>query len=111
MQLDAGFGAVSAILDLMVQETPQGIYVLKNRHRDWKDLSFERIRTAGGFLISAVVRNDRVEKIVVDADLGGRLQIIHGLGPQFLQNGKTASGDNLELDMRKGEKLVLEPVR
>ena len=111
MQLDAGFAAVSAILDLLVQETPQGIYLLKNRHREWKDLSFERIRTAGGFLISAEVKNDRIEKIVVNANLGGQLQLYHGLGGQFLQNGKKASGEKLELEMKKGEKLILEPGR
>ncbi len=111
MQLDAGFGAVTAILDLLVQETPQGIYVLRNRHRDWTNLSFERIRTAGGFLISADVKNDVVKQIVIQADLGGWLQLYHGLGRQFLQNGKQASGEMLELDMKKGEKLVLEPIR
>ncbi|HZF64154.1 MAG TPA: hypothetical protein VEZ55_06715 [Chitinophagaceae bacterium] len=111
MQLDAGFGAVTAILDLLVQETPQGIYIMMNRHRDWKDLSFERVRTAGGFLISGEVKNDKVQRIVVHADLGGRLQLHHGLGKQYLQNGKQLSGEKLELEMRKGERLVLEPMQ
>jgi hypothetical protein len=108
MQLDAGFGAVSAILDLLVQERPDGVHILPNRHWQWRDLSFKRIRTAGGFLIDCSVKGDEVEKITVTSALGGLVTIHPHMGRQVLLNGKPVDGQKLELDLKKGAVAVIE---
>lgn len=108
MQLDAGFGAVSAILDILVQEAPDGIYILRNRHWKWKNLSFERVRTAGGFLVSAVVKEDKLYQVKINSLLGGKITLYHGLGKHYTLNGKHMIGDKLELDLPKGKEFILE---
>ena len=108
MQLDAGFGAVSAVLDLLVQERPDGVHILPDRHWKWRDLSFKRIRTAGGFLIDCSVKNDAVKKITITSTLGG-LAIVHPhMGRQVLLNGKAVDGQKLELVLKKGAVAFIE---
>ncbi|HLP38195.1 glycosyl hydrolase family 95 catalytic domain-containing protein [Lacibacter sp.] len=109
MQLDAGFGAVSAILDMLVQETVNGIYIMPNRSWRWKNLSFKRIRTAGGFLIGASVRKDKIERITVQCQSDGQLKLYHGLGIEFKLNGILKEGECLEINVSKGTTLLLEP--
>jgi hypothetical protein len=110
MQLDAGFGAVSAVLDLLVQERPDGVHILPNRHWQWKELSFKRIRTAGGFLIDCNVVNDQVQKIIVNSTIGGAVTIFPRIGRQVLLNGKQVDGGVLNLTLKKGEVAVIESI-
>jgi len=109
MQLDAGLGAVSAILDLLVQETDNGIYILPNRHWNWKNVSFQNIRTVGGFLIAARVINDRIISIKIKATSNGKLKLYPGMGEPFLLNGAEIKSDKLEIEMSKGEIIELKP--
>ncbi len=109
MQLDAGLGAVSAILDLLVQETNNGVYILRNRHWHWKDVNFQNVRTAGGFLISANVQNDRLISIKIKATLNGKIKLYPGMGDSFLLNGKEIKSEKLEMEMRKGQIIELKP--
>ena len=55
MQLDGGFGALTAVLEPLVQSRDDGIYVLPGLPRTRRDLSFDRIRTEGTFQIGATV--------------------------------------------------------
>jgi alpha-L-fucosidase 2 len=107
MQLDAGFGALSAVLELLVQNREDGIYVLPDLHYQWKEVSFENIRTEGAFQISAKVTGGKVKEVKVKSLAGGTLRLSHGLGDQFLLNGKQTSGAMLEKECTKGEVILL----
>lgn len=107
MQLDAGFGVISAILDLLVSEQSDGVHILPNRSWRWQNLSFERVRTAGGFLISAKVRNNTVESINIFSAKGGRIKIHHGLGEKVLVNRKATNGTELTLNLSQNESITI----
>jgi len=107
MQLDAGFGALSAVYELLVQNREDGIYVLPNLHFQWKELSFENIRTEGAFQISAKVTQGKVKEIKVKSLAGGTLRLSHGLGDRFLVNGKQFTGSKLEKECVAGEEILL----
>lgn len=110
MQLDAGFGALNAALELLVQNRDDGIYVFPNLHRDWKSASFDGIRTEGAFLVSAKVLNGSVAEVSIKSLAGGLLRVVHGLGDAYLLNGKPATGLKLERTCAVGEVLVLKPL-
>jgi hypothetical protein len=107
MQLDAGFGALSAVFEMLVQNREDGIYVLPNLHYQWKELGFENIRTEGAFQISAKVAEGKVKEIKVKSLAGGTLRLAHGLGDKFLLNGKPALGIKLEKECVVGEEIIL----
>lgn len=108
MQLDAGFGALSAVLELLVQHRPDGIYVCPDIHRDWKGpFFFENIGAEGGFRISASMNERKVQQVRIQATADGPLHLWHGLGPRWTLNGKLMEGEWLIYDAKAGEELLL----
>ena len=79
-QLDAGCGVLTAIAELLVQERQGVLHVLPAIPKAWRDLSFSRLRVAGGFELSAVVRAGIVSKVTARSMRGGSLRVAHGLG-------------------------------
>ncbi len=107
MQLDGGFGALNAVLELLVQSRDDGVYVLPNLPRTWRELTFDRIRTEGAFQIGATVRDGQVQEIRVTSLANESLRLIHGLGETYRINGQPASGNQLQRICKAGEVLVL----
>ncbi len=107
MQLDAGFGALTAVLELLVQNRTDGIHVFPSLHRDWRTASFDNVRAEGAFLISAEVEDNQVQQVRVKSLADGKLKIHPNLGEQWQVNGVAQSGPVLEYDCEVGEELIL----
>ncbi len=107
MQLDAGFGALSAVIDLLVYQKRGTVYVLPKIHRDWRKFDFQGIVVEGGFVIGADVNENKTQKITIKSKFGGALKLAHGLGEQFLLNDVETSGPILEREFVEGEEIVL----
>jgi alpha-L-fucosidase 2 len=110
MQLDAGFGALSAVIDLLVYQKKDVVYVLPKIHRDWKNFDFEGIAVEGGFLIGATVNDNKTQTVTVTSKFGGTVKLAHGLGEKFLQDGVETSGTILNKEFEKGETVILERI-
>jgi hypothetical protein len=107
MQLDAGFGAITAVTELLLQNRPDGIHVLPSLHRDWETLSFENLGAEGAFRISAKVEEGKVSEVKVKSMAGGPLRLVHNLGESWSMNGQTQSGSLLEKNCTPGEEIML----
>lgn len=107
MQLDAGFGALSAVIDLLVHQKRGTIYVLPKIHRDWKEFDFDGILVEGGFLIGADVKENKTQQITIKSKFGGDIRLAHGLGENYLLNNEETSGAVLERTFTAGEEIVL----
>jgi hypothetical protein len=110
MQLDAGFGALSAVLDLLVHQKQGVVFVLPKIHRDWKKFDFDGIAVEGGFLISAKVADNKTQEITIKSKFGGNLRLAHGIDEKYLLNGIEISDTILELEFQPGEEAVLKRV-
>jgi hypothetical protein len=108
MQLDAGFGALTAVLELLVQNREDGIYVLPEVLEEWEGLTFSNIRTEGAFQVSAGVKNGKTSEIRIKSLIGGPLRLVHGLGDNYTLSGSPASGAMLQRECKAGEELVLK---
>jgi hypothetical protein len=108
MQLDAGFGALSAVLDLLVYQKQGVVYVLPKIHRDWKEFDFEGIAVEGGFLVGAKVKDHKTQQITIKSKFGGKLMMAHGLGANYTLNGAELTGELLEREFEAGEEVVLK---
>lgn len=111
MQLDAGFGALSAVYELLVQDRQGVIYVLPDIPYNWKNLSFEKIRTEGAFQISASVKKGKVEGIDVKSLKSGTIRLAHGLGNSCLIDGIATHGFVIDLQMKEGEIKHIMPLK
>lgn len=107
MQLDAGFGALSAVIDLLVYQKRGTVYALPKIHRDWREFDFEGIVVEGGFVIGAEVKNNKTQQITIKSKFGGNLKLAHGLGEHYLLNNQEESGIILEREFEVGEEIVL----
>jgi hypothetical protein len=108
MQMDAGMGALTAILELLVQCRGDAIHVLPAIPRHWHDVAFDGIRTEGAFLVGATVRDGRTAEVRVVSLAGEPLRLVHGLGPSWTVNGRRGRGSTLETATRPGQTLRLE---
>jgi hypothetical protein len=107
MQLDAGFGALSAIYELLVQDRLGIIYVLPDIPSGWKQISFKDILTEGGFLISSTVRKGSTTEILIKAQHAGSIRVAHGMGEKVKVNGIEMEGKILTLEASAGQEFLL----
>jgi hypothetical protein len=107
MQLDAGFGALTAVYELLLQNRRDGLYVLPGLHAGWDELSFSDVWAEGGFKVSATVEDRQVVKVVVEATRAGLLQLHHNLGGAWTLNEEPRNGTILTKQCEAGERLVL----
>ena len=78
-----------------------------------KDAEFRNLRAAGAFLVSAVLKNGKVEQIDIFSEAGGILKLIlpwEKGGRALTQNGKKRFiTKNVEIETSKGEKITFSP--
>lgn len=106
MQMDAGMGALTAVLELLVQCRDGVIYVLPRIPSRWHELTFDGIHAEGAFVIGATVERYQVRDVRVTSLLGGTLELVHGM-PACELSGKRHVGPRLTLTMRPGQKLLI----
>ena len=106
-QLDAGCGVLTAIAELLVQERAGVLHVLPALPRGWRELSFSRLRAAGGFELGAEVIGGAIVAVTVHAPRGGRLRLAHGLGERWMLAGKPAAGPLLDVVCVPGQVVTV----
>ncbi len=107
IQLDAALGAVSAILEILVQPRRDGVHVLPALPVGWRNLRFDNVGVPGGFRIGATVRRGHVIEVRVASTRAGTLRLAHHLGAQVLVDGQPRSGEVLELTMPPGQEITV----
>lgn len=110
MQMDAAMGALTAILELLVQCRRDGIHVLPRLPKHWRALTFDGIRTDGAFLVGATVRGRRVVEVRVKSLAGQPLELAHGIAGDWTLNGVRQSGPRLSRATQPGDELKLNAV-
>ena len=107
MQLDAGFGALTAVYELLLQNRIDGLHVLPDLHAEWDKLTFANVWAEGGFKVSATVEDQQVVEVVVEATRAEALQLHHNLGEAWTLNGEARREAMLRKQCEAGERLVL----
>ena len=92
--MDASLGAVTAILELLVQCRGEVIHVLPALPRRWRELKFDGIRTEGAFLVGATVTAGKVIEVRVTSLAGARLRLM-------------CNGKSVERATKPGQRLIL----
>ena len=75
MQIEAGMGAAAAVQE-MLMHTCRGVnHLFSGAPASWEHVSFDGMRTAGAFLVSASRSGGRVEEVRVRSEAGGVLRL------------------------------------
>lgn len=110
MQLDAGFGALTAVYELLLQQRHDGLHVFPGLSTHWEEASFEGIWAEGGFKVSATVRDGHVQRVRVEATRDGTLRMQPNLGSVYAVNGKPYNQGVYVGQLSAGEVVHFEPL-
>lgn len=111
------FAATMAISELLVQSVGDVIRVFPAWPAE-KDAQFKNLRTQGGFLVSAAMKDGKIERVEIASTAGGKLRLASpwaaGLAVQSegrsIQVVSDARGI-VELESEPGQRFVLGPKR
>ena len=103
MQLDAGFGALIAVYELLAQQRKDAIHIFPGLSIYWKEASFEDMWMEGGFKLSAEVKDGKVSEVKVKATRSGSLRINPNLGETYIVNGMAVDEEIYQSDAEAGQ--------
>jgi alpha-L-fucosidase 2 len=111
--LEGNFAFASAIQEMLIQSHTGIVRIFPAIPSDWKDVSFNQLRTTGAFLVSAVKKDEIVEKVEIFAEKGGVIKLANPFADRQIKGLKNMKEENgiLEISMKAGEKIVLQPTR
>ena len=114
MQIEAGMGAIVAVQDMLMHFKRNICYILYGIPARWDNVSFSNMLAAGGFLISADMKNGKIVKIQIKSQFGGTLKLFNPYSGKSViltkdDNSKQSlNGQILDISISKGEKVILE---
>jgi alpha-L-fucosidase 2 len=73
--LEGNFAFASGIQEMLIQSHTGIVRVFPAVPREWKDISFFKLRTEGAFLISASMKNGETKEIEILSEKGGFLKL------------------------------------
>jgi len=103
MQMDAAMAAISAILEMLVQDRDDTITITDRLPKHWRNLTFQRVRTAGGFEISGRFQHARLVELNIHSVLGNDLRLAHSMAGPWELDGVPQTGAVLAIPTRPGQ--------
>ena len=107
--LEGNFAFASGIQEMLIQSHTDTVEVFPAIPSDWKNVSFEKLRTEGALLISAKKENGKVTKLEVTSKKGGTIRIRNPFEKNTFKTAKKGieKGDIIIIKMKAGETVVL----
>ncbi len=108
MQLDAGFGVLDAIHNIILQQRDSVLYILPSIPRDWNNFSFKNICAEGAFRISATIKDRKIEFITIESLKGGELILNASINMKNIPSACIIENGNIHCILKKSEKITIE---
>jgi alpha-L-fucosidase 2 len=109
--LEGNFAFAQGIHELLLQTRDGHIEIFPAVPAGWKDVSFKTLRTEGAFLISAKKADGITDEVIIIAEQGGVLRLKNPFKTFYitnLQKKYKLENDILELEMKKGETIIIK---
>jgi alpha-L-fucosidase 2 len=78
--LEGNFIAMDAVHEMLLQSESSGVYVFPSVPTSWGDVAFERLRAAGGWIVSARRVGGQVMELEISSERGGALRLANPFG-------------------------------
>lgn len=73
--LEGNFAFAAGVQEMLLQSHTDVIQIFPAIPTDWKDVSFEKLRAMGGVLVSASMKNGKVDEVRICSEVGGDLTL------------------------------------
>lgn len=110
--LEGNFAFASGVQDMLIQSHTGVIRVFPAIPSVWKDVSFNKLRTYGAFLVSAEQEGGKVKKVAVTSEKGGLLKMENPFGGNTgfeVKGAATAVNKQdgmIEVEMQENQTIV-----
>jgi alpha-L-fucosidase 2 len=111
--LEGNFAFAAGIQEMLLQSQADTVRVFPAVPPDWADVSFESLRAAGAFLVSARKAAGRVVEVRITSEKGGRLRLADPFSGGAYEAKGTAAGavrsadGVIEIEFRPGQEIRL----
>jgi len=78
--LEGNFAFASGLQEMLIQSHTGTVHVFPAIPKDWKEVSFDQLRTEGAFLVSAKKENGKVTTVKIQATKGGEIKLKNPFG-------------------------------
>ena len=109
--LEGNFAFASGLQEMLIQSHDGEITIFPAVPDDWDNLSFEKLRTVGAFLVTAVMKEGETTMVEIISEAGGKCSLRNPFKKKFEtdKEGVTISPSGmLEFDTFHGEKVILK---
>ena len=110
--LEGNFAAAAGLQEMLIQSYSGTVRVFPAIPKDWQDVSFDKLRAEGAFVISAECKGGRTVSVTVVAEKGGTLRLENPFGAASYDvigaSAKTVAveGNDLVLKMSSGRTVT-----
>lgn len=73
--LEGNFAFAAALQEMLIQSHTGSIHLFPAIPEDWKEISFDQLRTEGAFLVSANKENGNLVSVQIESEKGGLLKL------------------------------------
>lgn len=110
--LEGNFAFAAGIQEMLIQSHTGVIRIFPAIPESWKDVSFDKLRTYGAFLVSAKQKNGAVKQVTITSEKEGVLQMANPFNhTNFKLTGSKSNTINkdgiIEIAMSAGQTLTL----
>jgi alpha-L-fucosidase 2 len=111
MQMDAGMAVVAATMDMLLHARRGVYHLFSGAPQSWQHVAFSKIRTEGGFLVSAHREAGQVGEVQIVATRAGTFRLVNPWPVDvFVERDgsrETLKGELLEVSLKEGETITL----
>lgn len=108
--LEGNFAFAAGIHEMLIQSHTGKIRIFPAIPASWADVSFEKLRTVGAFLISAKRENGKTTRVKIHSEKGGKVLLINPFETdQFQSDFSNISIQNglIELNLEAGKEISI----
>ena len=92
---------------MLLQSWGKTVRVFPSVPKSWKDISFEKLRAEGGFVVSATMKTGVISKVEITSTLNKVLRLRNNFPKDFMWNRSvTVKGNDLIIRLKAGQKLT-----
>jgi alpha-L-fucosidase 2 len=77
-QIDGNFGGTAAVIEMLMQSTPDKIYLLPALPDAWPTGSISGIKARGGFEVAIEWKNKKPTRVTIKSEKGGSTTLVYG---------------------------------
>ncbi len=108
--LEGNFAFAAGIQEMLIQSHTGTIHIFPAIPADWKDVSFDQLRTEGAFLVSAKKEKGKVALVKIQSTKSGNIKLKNPFGDDKFECSQEYSIDNnknINIETKQGDVVQL----